>query len=144
MLYVLTLFFPVMLVLHGTSLFFFRSLYGAIATFFSTLIILFIFLIMSINLIFLLSRSGSYFYLDFGCWFFCYDIIDSHLVFCSDLLALISTTLVLFLTLIAFFFSVEYMFRDVFINRLLYLLNLFAVSVIILFFSYDFFLIIIA
>ncbi len=36
------------------------------------------------------------------------------------------------------------MYRDAFINRLLYLLNLFAASVIFLFFCYDFFLIIIA
>ena len=35
------------------------------------------------------------------------------------------------------------MYRDAFINRLLYLLNLFATSVIFLFFCYDFFLIII-
>lgn len=41
----------------------------------------------------------------------------------------------------ALYFGVEYMYREAFINRLLYLLNLFATSVIFLFFSFDFFLI---
>jgi NADH-quinone oxidoreductase subunit L len=41
----------------------------------------------------------------------------------------------------ALHFGVEYMYREAFINRLLYLLNLFATSVIFLFFSYDYFLI---
>ena len=41
----------------------------------------------------------------------------------------------------ALYFGVEYMYREAFINRLLYLLNLFATSVLFLFFSYDFFLI---
>lgn len=41
----------------------------------------------------------------------------------------------------ALYFGVEYMFREAFINRLLYLLNLFATSVIFLFYTYDYFLI---
>jgi len=44
----------------------------------------------------------------------------------------------------AIYFGVEYMYREAFINRLLYLLNLFATSVIFLFFAYDFFLILLA
>jgi NADH-quinone oxidoreductase subunit L len=44
----------------------------------------------------------------------------------------------------ALFFGVEYMYREAFINRLLYLLNLFATSVIFLFFCYDSFLIMFA
>lgn len=43
--------------------------------------------------------------------------------------------------MLALYFGVEYMYREAFINRLLYLLNLFATSVIFLFFSFDFFLI---
>jgi len=41
----------------------------------------------------------------------------------------------------ALYFGVEYMYREAFINRLLYLLNLFATSVIFLFYCYDYFLI---
>ena len=36
---------------------------------------------------------------------------------------------------------IEYMYREAFINRLLYLLNLFATSVIFLFFCFDYFLV---
>ncbi|MCB1713293.1 MAG: hypothetical protein KDH96_12730, partial [Candidatus Riesia sp.] len=72
------------------------------------------------------------------------DLIDSHLIFCVDTLALIGAALVLTLTMLALYFGIEYMYREAFINRLLYLLNLFATSVIFLFFCYDFFLIIFA
>jgi NADH:ubiquinone oxidoreductase subunit 5 (subunit L)/multisubunit Na+/H+ antiporter MnhA subunit len=72
------------------------------------------------------------------------DLIDSHLVFCIDSLALVAASLVLLLTSFALYFGVEYMYREAFINRLLYLLNLFATSVIFLFFCYDFFLILFA
>lgn len=41
-------------------------------------------------------------------------------------------------------FGVEYMYREAFINRLLYLLTMFATSVILLFFCYDYFLIMLA
>lgn len=50
--------------------------------------------------------------------------------------------LVLTLTMFALYFGTEYMYREAFINRLLYLLNMFATSVVCLFFSFDFFLII--
>lgn len=52
-----------------------------------------------------------------------------------------SSCLVLTLTMFALYFGVEYMYREAFINRLLYLLNLFATSVVFLFFCYDYFLI---
>jgi len=44
----------------------------------------------------------------------------------------------------ALYFGVEYMYREAFINRLLYLLNLFATSVVFLFYCYDYFLILFA
>ena len=50
----------------------------------------------------------------------------------------------LILTSFALYFGAEYMTREAFINRLLYLLNMFATSVILLFIVYDFFLLIIA
>lgn len=87
---------------------------------------------------------GNYYYVDFGRWFFILDLIDSHLVFCIDSLALLAASLVLLLTMFALYFGVEYMYREAFINRLLYLLNLFATSVIFLFFVFDYFLILFA
>jgi len=80
--------------------------------------------------------TGTYSFVDFGRWFFCLDLIDSHLVFCLDILALVSSSLVLLLTTFALYFGVEYMYREAFINRLLYLLNLFATSVEFLFLGY--------
>ena len=65
-------------------------------------------------------------------------------MFCIDSLALVSSILVLTLTVFALYFGVEYMYREAFINRLLYLLNLFATSVVFLFYCYDFFLILFA
>lgn len=97
-----------------------------------------------LNELYLILLNGNYFFIDFGRWFFCLDIIDSHLVFCIDTLALISACLVMTLTSLALYFGIEYMYREAFINRLLYLLNLFATSVIFLFFCYDFFLIMFA
>lgn len=99
-------------------------------------------LLLALNELYLICLHGNYYYIDFGRWFFCLDLIDSHLVFCIDTLALITSILVLTLTTFALYFGVEYMYREAFINRLLYLLNLFATSVIFLFFSYDYFLII--
>lgn len=98
-------------------------------------------LLLTLNEIYFVLLSGTYSFIDFGRWFFCLDIIDSHLVFCLDLLALVSSSLVLLLTMFALYFGVEYMYREAFINRLLYLLNLFATSVIFLFYCYDYFLI---
>lgn len=57
------------------------------------------------------------------------------------MLAIVSSSLVLLLTMFALYFGVEYMYREAFINRLLYLLNLFATSVVFLFYCYDYFLI---
>ena len=53
-------------------------------------------------------------------------------------------TLMVYSAAFALYFGIEYMYRDAFIVRLLYLLNMFAASVIFLFISYDFFLILIA
>jgi len=66
------------------------------------------------------------------------------MVFCLDILALVASSLVLLLTVFALYFGVEYMYREAFVNRLLYLLNLFATSVVFLFYCYDFFLILFA
>jgi len=98
-------------------------------------------LICNLNELYMLLRQGHYYYVDLGRWFFCLDLVDSHLVFCVDSLALTASALVLTLTAFALYFGIEYMYREAFINRLLYLLNMFATSVVFLFFCYDYFLI---
>ncbi len=137
-------FFPILLFLHCLFIFLFKKWLGPVGTFYSSLMVFSFSLILTLNELYFTLLNGNYFYLDFGRWFFCLDLIDSHLVFCIDTLSLICSALVLTLTSLALYFGVEYMYREAFINRLLYLLNLFATSVIFLFFCYDFFLIMFA
>ena len=137
-------FFPILLFLHCLFIFLFKKWLGPVGTFYSSLIVFSFSLVLTLNELYFILLNGNYFYLDFGRWFFCLDLIDSHLVFCIDTLSLICSALVLTLTSLALYFGVEYMYREAFINRLLYLLNLFATSVIFLFFCYDFFLIMFA
>jgi NADH-quinone oxidoreductase subunit L len=135
---------PLFLVLHCIFLFTFKRWLGPVGTFYSSALTFLTVLVAGLNDLLLVLSSGSYFYVDFGRWFFCLDLIDSHLLFCVDSLALLASSLVLLLTTFALYFGVEYMYREAFINRLLYLLNLFATSVIFLFFSFDYFLIMFA
>lgn len=137
-------FFPVLLILHCLFIFLFKKWIGPVGTFYSSILTLSFCLLLALNELYLVLIYGNYYYIDFGRWFFCLDIIDSHLVFCIDSLALTAAILVLTLTMFALYFGVEYMYREAFINRLLYLLNLFATSVIFLFFCYDYFLIMFA
>ncbi len=140
----LIIFFPFLLFLHCLFIFLFKKWLGPMGTFYSSLFIFGSALIFTLNELYFVLLNGNYFYIDLGRWFFCLDLIDSHLVFCVDTLSLICSALVLTLTSLALYFGVEYMYREAFINRLLYLLNLFATSVIFLFFCYDFFLIMFA
>ena len=133
-----------MLILHCLFIFLFKKWIGPVGTFYSSILTFSVCLLLALNELYLMLVNGSYYYVDFGRWFFCLDIIDSHLVFCIDSLALTAASLVLTLTMFALYFGVEYMYREAFINRLLYLLNLFATSVIFLFFCYDYFLIMFA
>lgn len=111
---------------------------------FSTSLTLFI---VSIFFLFLnlcyLNSFGFFFFVDFGRWFFILDIIDSNFIFIVDNLSILVSLLVLFLSIFAQYFGSEYMYREAFIIRLLYLLNMFITSVIFLFFVFDFFLILI-
>lgn len=132
---------PVLLILHCLNIFLFKRWLGPIGTFYASLITFSFVLVLSLNELYFILLTGTYSFIDFGRWFFCIDLIDSHLVFCVDSLALITSSLVLLLTMFALYFGVEYMYREAFINRLLYLLNLFATSVVFLFYCYDYFLI---
>jgi NADH-quinone oxidoreductase subunit L len=88
-------------------------------------------------------QFSYYTFIDFGRFFFIYDLFDTELGFIFDTLGLTAAALVLFLTIFAQYFGVEYMYREAFIMRLVYLLNFFATSVVFLFIVYDFFLILI-
>lgn len=137
-------FSPITLFIHCIIIFNFKKWLGPHGTFYSSALVLSVTILFLINELYLNLIGGNYYFIDFGRWFFCLDLIDSHLVFCVDSLALLAAVLVSILTILALYFGVEYMHREAFINRLLYLLNLFATSVIFLFFCYDFFLIIFA
>lgn len=141
---VLVSFAPSLLIIHCLSIFLFKRWLGPIGTFYGACLNFGLVLSLNLNELVQALQSGTYHYIDFGRFFFCLDIIDSHLVFCIDSLALIAASVVLTLTIFALYFGVEYMYREAFINRLLYLLNLFATSVVFLFFCYDYFLIIFA
>ena len=134
-------FYPAFLILHCSFIFLFKKWLGPVSTFYASLTVFGTSLLLNLNELYLLVRQGNYYYVDFGRWFFCLDLIDSHLVFCVDSLALTASALVLTLTSFALYFGIEYMYREAFINRLLYLLNMFATSVVFLFFCYDYFLI---
>lgn len=137
-------FYPIFLILHCVFIFLFKKWIGPLGTFYASLMVFSLSLLLNVNELYLVLRQGHYYYVDFGRWFYCLDLIDSNLVFCIDSLALIASTLVLTLTSFALYFGIEYMYREAFINRLLYLLNMFATSVVFLFISYDYFLIMIS
>lgn len=134
-------FYPLFLTLHCSFIFLFKKWLGPVSTFWASVLMFTSMLIINLSELYQLLLQGSYHYVDLGRWFYCLDLIDSHLVFCIDTLALTASALVLTLTMVALYFGVEYMYREAFINRLLYLLNMFATSVIFLFFCYDYFLI---
>ena len=134
-------FAPIALIMHCLFIFLFKRWLGPIGTFYASLLSFSFVLVCSLNELYQILIHGNYVYVDFGRWFFCLDLIDSHLVFCIDSLSLVASALVLTLTMFALYFGVEYMYREAFINRLLYLLNLFATSVVFLFYCYDYFLI---
>lgn len=139
--YNLISFAPLALIIHCIFIFTFKRWLGPIGTFYASALSFSVVIILSTIELYQTLVNGSYSFIDFGRWFFCLDLIDSHLVFCIDPLALVSSILVLTLTIFALYFGVEYMYREAFINRLLYLLNLFATSVVFLFYCYDYFLI---
>lgn len=137
-------FAPSILIIHCLFIFMFKKWLGPIGTFYASITIYTLVLFFSFKELYNILIEGSYSFVDFGRWFFCLDLIDSHLVFCIDTLALVCSMLVCLLTMFALYFGVEYMYREAFINRLLYLLNLFATSVVFLFYCYDYFLILFA
>ena len=134
-------FAPIALIFNCLFMFTFKRWLGPVGTFYASILTISLVLFFSLKELYNVLLTGSYSFVDFGRWFFCLDLIDSHLVFCIDSLALVCSSLVLLLTMFALYFGVEYMYREAFINRLLYLLNLFATSVVFLFYCYDFFLI---
>jgi len=132
------------LCLNSLFIFLFKKWLGPVGIFYNSITVLTIFILFNINTLYNNLLTGTFIYIDLGRWFFTNDLIDSHLIFCFDNLTLTLSIVVSLLTILAQFFGVEYMSREAFIGRLVYLLNLFATSVILLFCVYDFFLILIA
>lgn len=137
-------FTPVLLILHCQFILLFKKWLGATGTFYTSLGVFSFSLSLNLIELYKILVQGHYYYIDLGRWFSCLDLIDSHWGFCIDSLSLTCASLVLTLTCFALYFGIEYMYREAFINRLLYLLNMFATSVILLFFSYDFFMILVS
>ena len=142
--YFSTIFILPTLVLHCSFLLVFKKWLGPQGSFYLTSGLFILSLFASFADLYQLLISGNYYYFDGGVFLNLTTSIDSTLLFCVDTLALVCTQLVLFLTVFALYFGVEYMNREAHINRLLYLLILFATSVISLFVSYDYFLILLS
>lgn len=134
---------PFLLIFNCLFIYLFRKWLGPFGIFFLSSSVNFLVIISLIIILYMQTLSNSYWFVDFGRFFFCYDLLDSYLVFIFDSLSILLSLLVLTLTLFAQFFGVEYMYREAFIIRLVYLLNFFATSVVFLFLVYDFFLVLI-
>lgn len=132
------------LTLHSLFIFFFKKWLGPVGTIFVSITSISVVTLLIIVEFLNVTVYGYANVVDLGRWFFCLDMTDVDFEFCSDNLALITSILVLFLSALALYFGAEYMYREPFANRLLYLLNLFTTSVIFLFFCYDYFLILLA
>jgi len=137
------MFFLFFLLFNCVSIYFFRKWLGPVGLYcFSSLFI--IITICGIAFVFFKQLSfGNYYFFDAGRIFYIYDFFDMNFIFISDSLSTTTSLLVLTLTLFAQFFGVEYMYREAFIMRLLYLLIFFATSVVFLFYVYDFFLVLV-
>lgn len=137
------LFIPFSLILNCFVIYFFKKWLGPVGIFFISLYNSLFLIFLIIWQLFILLKFNCFFFLDIGQWFFIFDILDSNIIFIFDILSLLSTFLIIFLSIFAQFFGLEYMYREAYISRLLYLLNLFSTSVVFLFFIFDFFFILI-
>ena len=81
---------------------------------------------------------------DLGYWLQILDLLEIHMCFIFDALSLTLGGLVLFLTLLIQHYSLEYLYREAFCSRFLYLLQFFVFSVLLLFTVYDYFLLLLA
>lgn len=137
------MYLPLILILNCLFIYLFRNKFNTIGIFVSSIISYFVTICYLAYILYYSIFNSCYIFIDYGRWFYVYDLIDLNFIFVIDYLSLISTLLVLILTLVAQIFGIEYMYREAFAARLLYLLNMFATSVIYLFFVFDFFLILI-
>lgn len=133
-----------LLILNSIFIFFFKKWLGPVGIFYTSISTLIMFIILNFYTLLYNLHYNLFIYVDLGRWIIINDLIDSHLLFCFDNLTVILSMVVALLTILAQFFGVEYMAREAFVTRLVYLLNLFATSVILLFCVFDFFLILIS
>lgn len=133
-----------LLIINCFFLLFFKKWIGPFGLFYMSICVFIVAIANNIALIYLNTSTGSFIFVDLGQWFFSIDILSSNIILCFDNLSLLVSTVVLVLAVIAHIFGIEYMAREIFIARLIYLLNLFSTSVLFLFSVYDFFLVLIA
>ena len=133
---------PLSLILTCLFNFLFKKWIGPLGVYYASVTVLSINTVVLYFVLLNIYIYGFYFFIDLGFCFKLTEVITVKLLFCIDELALICTLLVLLLGLLAQTFGIEYMFREAFASRLLYLLNMFISSVVFLFLVYDFFLII--
>jgi len=134
----------VILILNSLFIVLFKKWLGSVGIFYSSITSLIVFITMTSMALINNISTGSFVVVDLGRWVIVNNLIDVNFLFCFDNLTLVLSLMVAFLTMLAQFFGVEYMAREAFINRLVYLLNLFASSVILLFCVYDFILVVVA
>ncbi len=134
----------VILILNSLFIVLFKKWLGSVGIFYSSITSLIVFITMTSMALINNISTGSFIVVDLGRWVIVNNLIDVNFLFCFDNLTLVLSLMVAFLTMLAQFFGVEYMAREAFINRLVYLLNLFASSVILLFCVYDFILVVVA
>lgn len=135
---------PLFLLLNCFFISVYREWLGAYGTYIASMFTCTLTLVLIFCEIDLFYNTVSYSFVDFGRYFYSLDVLDSHFIFCIDSLALFASALVILLTAFALTFGLEYMYREAFVARLIYLLNLFATSVVFLFFSYDYFFILLS
>lgn len=134
---------PFLLIINCLYIYTFRKWLGPFGIFIFSITNQFLIVLTSLLFLYVQLLNSTYWFIDLGRFFLINDLIDTHLVFIIDPLSLILISLVTSLTVFAQYFGVEYMYREAYIIRLIYLLNFFSTSVIFLFLVFDFFLVLI-
>jgi hypothetical protein len=80
-------FFPILLVLNCFFIFLFKRWLGPVGTFYGSVLLFTLLLIFVFAELVIILQTYSYAFIDFGRWFFCLELLDSHLAFCCDGLA---------------------------------------------------------
>ena len=133
----LVYFVSIVLFLSGLIALTFRNELSVKGNFLLCLTTLIICLLLTVLEFFCNMSLNIYHHLDLGTFVIIDGLIESKFLFTFDMLSYICSFLVILLTILAQLFGIEYMYREAFITRLSYLLNMFSSAVIIIFSIYD-------